>query len=251
MITFDLMFFVVAIPAVIFAGISKGGFGSGAAFAATPILALILEPAVALGIMLPLLMLVDVAALRPYWRQWHAPSARVMCLGAVPGVAIGVLFFQTANPDVFRVLIGVISVAFVAYDFARRIGILRVAAQPFRPALGAITGMAAGFTSFVSHAGGPPVAAFLLSQDIGKTTYQATTVITFWVINLLKAVPYAILGVFTAQTLLANLFLAPFALIGAWLGVKAHRIIPERLFFAVTYVLLLVTGSKLILDALG
>ena len=33
MFEMDLMFFTVAIPAVIFAGISKGGFGSGVAFA--------------------------------------------------------------------------------------------------------------------------------------------------------------------------------------------------------------------------
>lgn len=251
MMALDITFLALAIPAVIFAGVSKGGFGSGAAFAATPILALAVEPAVALGVMLPLLMLVDVAALRPYWGQWHAPSAKVLCLGGVPGVVLGIWLYQAANPDVFRFLIGFISVAFVAYELARRGGLLCIPAQPFRPVLGAFAGVIAGFTSFISHAGGPPVAMYLLSQTMGKTTYQATTVITFWVINLLKAVPYAVLGVFTAQTLMANLVLAPFALLGAWLGVKAHRIIPERLFFGVTYILLLVTGSKLILDAIS
>ena len=39
--SFDLTFFLVAVPAVIVAGISKGGFGSGAAFVAAPMLALI------------------------------------------------------------------------------------------------------------------------------------------------------------------------------------------------------------------
>ena len=42
---FDATFFALAIPAVIFAAISKGGFASGAAFAATPILALVIPPA--------------------------------------------------------------------------------------------------------------------------------------------------------------------------------------------------------------
>jgi len=44
--------------------------------------------------------------------------------------------------------------------------------------------------------------------------------------------------------------LAPFALLGAWLGVKAHFLIGERVFFALTYVLLTVTGAKLVLDGL-
>jgi uncharacterized membrane protein YfcA len=45
-------------------------------------------------------------------------------------------------------------------------------------------------------------------------------------------------------------FLAPVAILGAWLGVKAHYLVPERAFFALTYVLLTVTGIKLIWDAL-
>jgi len=58
-------FFAIAVPAVIFAGISKGGFGSGAAFASASILALVVPPGQALGIMLPLLMLIDVVTLGP------------------------------------------------------------------------------------------------------------------------------------------------------------------------------------------
>ena len=57
------------------------------------------------------------------------------------------------------------------------------------------------------------------------------------------------LGLFDADTLRVGLYLAPAALFGAWLGVKAHRMIPERLFFAITYVLLAITGTKLIFVA--
>ena len=49
---------------------------------------------------------------------------------------------------------------------------------------------------------------------------------------------------------LADLVLAPFAILGAWLGVRAHMLVPERLFFGLTYVLLVCTGSKLIWDTL-
>jgi uncharacterized membrane protein YfcA len=58
------------------------------------------------------------------------------------------------------------------------------------------------------------------------------------------------LGLFTRETLMIDLILAPFALLGAWIGVRAHRIMPERAFFAVTYVLLTITGIKLIWDGL-
>ena len=243
-------FFAVAAPAVIFAGISKGGFGSGAAFASASILALILEPGLALGVMLPLLMLMDVATLRPYWRRWSWPDARVLILGALPGVALGAALFRVAEPDVFRLLIGGVSVGFVGWQISRRTGIVRAARNKMSPMAGGIAGFAVGFTSFVSHAGGPPAAVYLLSQRLSKTEYQATTVLLFWAVNIAKFIPYAFLGMFTLETGLANLLLAPFAVFGAWLGVRAHHLVSESVFFGLTYVLLTITGCKLIWDGL-
>ena len=56
-------FILLLILAVLLAGISKGGFGSGASFICIPILALVIEPTQALGIMLPLLMVMDAVSL--------------------------------------------------------------------------------------------------------------------------------------------------------------------------------------------
>ena len=248
--TLDLMFFLIAGPAVMFAGISKGGFGSGAAFAASSVLALVIEPGLALGVMLPMLMLIDVSTLRPYWGKWDKRAAVLLIFGGLPGVALGAALYTVADPDVFRFLIGAISLGFVAWQSARAIGWVRAAEHVMPVWAGALAGVVAGFTSFVSHAGGPPAAVYLLSLRIDKTRFQATTVLVFWAINIAKFIPYAALGMFTIQTGIANLVLAPFALLGAALGVHAHRMVPERLFFGITYVLLSVTGVKLIWDAL-
>jgi len=248
MLQLDLWFFAIAAPAIVFAGISKGGFGSGAAFAATSILALILEPGLALGVTLPLLMLMDAASLRPYWGKWDWAIARRMIVGGLPGVALGAWLFARTDADVFRVLIGGISIAFVIWQVGRSLGWIRTAARALPTWVGTLTGAVAGFTSFVSHAGGPPAAVYLLSLKLGKTAYQANTVLIFTAINIFKFVPYAFLGMFTLQTFTANIALAPFALLGTWLGVKAHRLVPERAFFLLTYVLLTATGTRLIWD---
>ncbi len=247
-LTFE--FFAIAAPAVIFAGISKGGFGSGAAFAAASILALVVEPGLALAVMLPMLMLMDFAALRSYWGKWNLRASVLLILGGMPGVAIGAALYARADADVFRVLIGLISVGFVLWQIAQRTGRIRAASRTLPDWAGVLSGLVAGFTSFVSHAGGPPAAVYLLSLRPTKTEYQASTVLAFWIINIAKFVPYAFLGMFTAQTGLANLVLAPFALFGVWVGVKAHHLMPERAFFLLTYILLSLTGTKLIWDGL-
>jgi uncharacterized membrane protein YfcA len=250
MLNLDLFFFCVAGPAVIFAGVSKAGFGSGAAFAAASVLALVVPPELALGIMLPLLMLIDVSSLKPYWGKWSTPDARLLILGGLPGIVAGILLYRVASPDLLRLLIGSVSVAFVLWQVALATGIVRMAKARMPDWAGLLFGSLTGFTTFISHAGGPPAAFFLLSRGLSKTRFQATTVIVFWVLNIVKFLPYAVLGMFTAQTFLANLVLAPFALFGTWLGVRAHVLVPERLFFAVTYVLLMMTGCKLIWDGL-
>jgi hypothetical protein len=243
-------FFALAIPATLFAGISKGGFGSGAAFAATPLLALILEPAEAIGVMLPLLIVMDFSALKPYWKQWDGPSARALILGGIPGVGLGAALYTVADPDLFRFLIGIVALGFVGFQLGRARGLIRPAKHPISDRAGILFGVGAGFTSFISHAGGPVAAMYLLSKPLSKRAFQATTVITFWVNNLVKFVPYLLLGIFTWQTALADLYLAPFAFIGVYLGVWAHRVVPERLYFTLVYVFLTIAGTKLIYDAL-
>lgn len=241
----DPAFWAVAVPAVVYAGIAKGGFGSGAAFAAAPVIALTVDPVLAVGLMLPLLMLMDVALLRAYWGGWRRDEIWRLAAGAVPGTLLGMALFGWAEARSIGLAIGCVALLFVAY---RLVIAPRLAARAprFPGWSGYAWGVVAGVGSFITHAGGPPVATYLLGRGHDKTTYQATTVAVFWVINLLKAVPYGVLGMFTAQTLLADLVLAPFAVLGSWLGVHAHRLVPERVFFAIAYGVLLIVGGRLV-----
>ncbi|WP_425071922.1 sulfite exporter TauE/SafE family protein [Sagittula sp. S175] len=247
LLTWSVLAFVV--PAVIFAGISKGGFGSGVAFASSSILALVLPPAVAVGLMLPLLMLMDVTSLWAYWKKWDWGVSKVLLIGSVPGTIIGALFWASANPDMIRFLIGAVALLFVAWQGARALNWIKLGAQ-IGPTGGVISGVVLGFTSFVSHAGGPAAAVYMLGQGMSKTSYQATTVLVFWAVNFFKAFFYAFMGIFTYDTLLLDLVLIPFAIAGTWMGIKAHHMLPEKWFFGITYVALTITGAKLMWDAL-
>jgi len=246
---FDGVFFAAAIPAVLLAGVSKGGFETAGAIAAAPLLALVIDPRMAVALMLPLLMLMDVASLRAYWRRWSWPEARTLMIGAIPGVVAGWALFGAVSSNGVRLMIGLLALGFVAYSLARRYDLL----GPGRPqplAAGLFWGSLAGFTSFVGHAGGPPAAVYLFGRRLAKTPFQATSVVTFWWVNLIKFPPYVALGMFNADTAKATLLLAPVGIAGVLVGAWAHKRVSETLFFGLTYALLGATGIKLVADAL-
>lgn len=246
----DTLFYVVAILAVLISAVSKGGFGSGAGFVSAPMLALVMPPAQAVGLLLPLLMLMDVTGLRTYWGKWDWPHSRSLMLGGIPGTILGWLLFRSISPDGVRLLVGSMAVGFVIFQLGRQQGWIPAPRRDRGPMAGLFWGTLTGFTSFVSHAGGPPATMYLLGAGLDKTKFQASTVVVFWFVNAIKLPFYIGLGMFTAESVKLNLILAPFAVGGVLLGVWAHNVVSPKLFFQLTYVLLVLTGTKLIYDAL-
>ncbi|MGR3435876.1 MAG: TSUP family transporter, partial [Shimia sp.] len=78
-----------------------------------------------------------------------------------------------------------------------------------------------------------------------------TTVLVFGVVNLIKLPLYTAAGALRPDMAPLIGALVPFALLGTWLGVRAHRAVPERAFFAVTYALLTLTGLRLVWEGLA
>lgn len=243
----DPWFYVAAVVAVLVLGIAKGGLAGGIGLVAVPLMSLTVEPARAAAILLPILMLMDAVALRPWWGRWDAHSLRTSAFGAVLGTGIGLVTFDRLSPDALRVMVGVIALAFsLRWWLVRDPG----PARPAGYARGTFWSALAGFTSFSVHAGGPPLHVYLLSQRLDKTTFQATTVAFFFAVNWLKIGPYAYLGQLDGSNLATSLVLAPLAPVGIALGAWLHHRIDEQLFFRVVYASLLVLGAKLVHDGL-
>ena len=146
-------------------------------------------------------------------------------LGGVAGTAIGWAIFGAISPDGVRLMVGPLGARLRRP--ARSPGRVGSAA-PARPRSGAREGPRAGarspgFTSFISHAGGPPASMYLLGVGLDKTTYQASTVLVFWWVNLIKLPAYVELGMLNRELVVPILILAPIAVAGVYLGVWAHR----------------------------
>ena len=242
-------FYVAAIPAVLVAGVSKGGFGGGLGILAVPLMAMTISPLEAAAIMAPLLCAMDIFGLRSYWGTWHRRLTLLMIPGAFAGMAVAALTFGAIGEASLRIFIGGIALFFALHYWLQRVAPLTRLAVPTW--LGPIAGALSGFTSFIAHAGGPPVQVFLLAQNLDKTLYVGTTVVFFTVLNYTKLVPYAGLGLFTWPNLATALVLAPLAPVGMWLGFKLHGKVSQELFYKLCYGFLVIVGAKLVADGLG
>jgi uncharacterized membrane protein YfcA len=229
---------------VILTGLSKGGFGGALGGTAVPLMAVAISPVQAASIMLPILCLADLFGLRLYFGKWDAANLKALIPGALIGVALGALTFGAFNEDAIRLLIGAITTLFVVIKWVQPAP-TQTAAVPSM-AKGTLLSAMSGFTSFVAHAGAPPIMMYLLPQRLDKTTYIATVNIFFLLTNAIKLVPYAWLGQFSSVNLLASLTLAPLVPLGVWLGYFLQEKISQVWFYRIAQAGLLLMGGQLI-----
>ena len=247
----DPVFYAAAVPAVLLFGIAKGGFGGVLGVAAVPIMALVMSPVQAAGILLPILCLMDLIGLWAYRGKWVWPELKLLLPASLVGITVGALLFGFMSVAVVRLIVGAIALTFILSSlYERRFReSLRGSYQP--RAAGVLGAAGAGFTSFVAHAGGPPLTMYLLRRPLNKTEFVATTTVFFAVVNYAKLLPYGMLGQLSTDNLLASVVLAPLAPIGIALGVWLHRHVTDRFFFRFAYVGLFVISLKLISDGLS
>jgi hypothetical protein len=239
-------FYAVAIPAVVLTGVSKGGIGAAGGFS-VPLLSLVISPVQAAAIMLPILILMDLIGLYAYRRDWDRRLMRVIMPAGLVGIGIGWLTFNFLDDDWIRVLLGAIACGFVAWNVAAG---PPAAAQPSRWK-GYACAAGSGFTSFVAHSGGPPLAIYLLPMRLEKALYVGTTIVFFTAINAAKVVPYLLLGLFDARNVGTAIVLLPIAVGGIVFGIWVRKRLSTLWFYRIAYTLMFVTGAKLLWDGVS
>ena len=241
----DPWFYALAVPAVLLMGLGKSGFLSGFGALATPLLSLAVPVPQAAAIMLPLLLVMDATGLQQLWRERDRVLLRQLMPAGLLGVAVGTLLFGVLSTAAVSGLVGALMLLFLAQQ-------LVFPPRPDAPPLPrwAAFGLAttSGFTSFVVHAGSPPLNVYLLPLRLPPITYAATAAVFFAAINLAKWLPYAWLGLIDPANLATSLLLLPVAPLGVWLGVWLARRIEPRWFYAVAYTGMFATGAKLLSD---
>lgn len=245
MVITDPWFYAAAIPAVLLMGLSKSGFANGFGSLATPLMALAVPVPQAAAIMLPLLLVMDGVGIQQLWKDRDRELLRLLLPAGLLGTVVGTLLFGVLSHRTVAAVVGILTLLFLAQRVAFPI---RDHVPRRSRRLGFLLGIASGFTSFVAHAGSPPISAYVLPLRLSPVTFTATTAVFFGAINLSKWIPYGYLGLIDGRNILTSLLLMPLAPVGVWSGIWLARRIEPTWFYRLAYSGMLLTGLKLLWD---
>lgn len=240
-------------------GMSKGGFPVGAI--ALPILILVWPAQAqaarsAVGFMLPMLCLMDLIAFIFYRRQVLWPRLRFLMPATILGVAVASFLFvsdETAlvavSDRMLKLLIGLLGILFVIYFAAKKWIFRHIHASDPNWTNGSLYGFAAGVTSTLAHAAGPVMQMYLLPQQLEKKKFAGTNCAFFWMLNLIKLIPFIWLGRIQPDNLKLGGVLLPVIPLGVAVGWWLTHKTNQKHYTALIYVVLLITSVTLILKA--
>lgn len=242
----DPFFYAVAIPAVLLLGVSKSGFGAGFGALAVPMMALAVTVPQAAAILMPVLLVMDLLGMAAFRKDVDWALFRFLLPWGLAGVGVGTLMFRVLDA---RLVAGVVGLVTLLFLLQRLLFPPRPDQAPPSRRMGALLTATSGFTSFIAHAGGPPINAYVIPMKLTPVLFTGTMAFFFFFINLSKWLPYAWLGLLDWRNMSTSLALLPFAPIGVWIGVRvAHRINPV-LFYRLIYAGMFLTAVKLLWDA--
>lgn len=236
----------LAMLAAVLVGFSKGGLPV-VSMLAVPILAQVMSPVAAAGVLLPVYVVSDMFGLWAWRKAFDARVLAIVAPATVVGIAIGWATASMVSDRMVGGLVGVIGTTFALNAILRpRIG----GAREPKLLAGWFWGTVSGFTSFVSHSGAPPWQIYALPLGMDKLVFAGTSTILFAWVNAIKLVPYYALG----QLSVANLKLAALLMVPASLavlaGVQLIKVIPQAAFFRIVIWALLAISLRLIWTAI-
>ncbi|MBP6483680.1 MAG: sulfite exporter TauE/SafE family protein [Rhodoferax sp.] len=239
---------MVSVPAVLLLGVSKSGFGAGFGSLAVPMMALAVPVPQAAAILMPVLLLMDLLGMAAFRKDFDRDLLKFLLPFGVLGIVIGALLFRSIQPHALAGIVGAFTLAFLAQ---RLVFPPRPDSAPPPRWLGALLTTTSGFTSFIAHAGGPPITAYVIPLRLSPVRFTATMAFFFFVVNLAKWIPYGFLGLLDWRNMATSLMLLPLAPIGVWTGVRMARRISPMLFYRFLYLGMFLTGVKLLWDGIA
>jgi uncharacterized membrane protein YfcA len=243
----------IATYAILLAGALAGGFVSGLAGFGTALMALgiwlyILPPAVAVPLVLICSVGSQISTLPSMWKLLDFRLALPFVMGGLIGMPIGTLLVAGADPQNFKLCVGVMLLVFpAALCFIRK----PMAFQFGGRLADAAVGFAGGILGGLAGLSGPlPILWASVrgwSKDQRRGVFQ---IFNGTVLGAALCLQIANGSVKTDLVWLAMLAL-PGTLIGARLGMRAYQALSDRNFYDVVLALLFLSGLGLVWSSIA
>jgi uncharacterized membrane protein YfcA len=228
-------------------GLSKGGLPT-IGMLAVPLLTLVMPPMQAAVLLLPIYILSDMVGIFLYRKAFSAVHLRILIPAGLVGIGLGWATASRVSDAALALLIGAVGIGFCLNTWLRSSPAASVA-QAHR-GWGRFWGALSGFTSFISHAGGPPFQVYMLPQKLPKLVFAGTSTLFFAAINAAKLLPYQFIRPYDGESLSQAVWLVPFALIGTVMGAWLTKRLADAWFFRLVQIGLFFISIKLVWSAL-
>jgi uncharacterized membrane protein YfcA len=228
---------LIALSAFII-GLSKAGL-KGIDMLNVTIMTIVFGGKASTGIVLPLLCVADILAVKYYHRHAQWPHVIKLMPWMVIGILVGVFVGKDLNEAIFRKVMATIIVLTVAIILV--IEFRKTMVVPGNKLFTAGMGLVSGFTTMLGNLAGAFSNIYFLAMRLPKNDFIGTGAWIFLIINLFK-LPFQVFywKNITTSSLLTDLALVPFLVLGFWCGIKLVARIKDDLYRQVVIVLTLI-----------
>ena len=221
----DLPFVIASAVAVLFASLTQGATGFGFVIVSVPIMAVYLDPKLAI----PVLLLLGIALSLPLMvhtrREFNIGRVWPMMLAGAAFTPVGTLVLARLDAPEIKVLLGVVtgtvSVALLL-GFQRTVRNQRLASIP----VGAASGLLTGATGLA----GAPVILFFTNQGVEQRQFRADIIYYLQVVSLSALPSYIVAGVLTVEAVRLAAVLLPVGVVGVSGGIWLSSRVPALVF---------------------
>lgn len=228
---------LIALSAFII-GLSKAGL-KGIDMLNVTIMTIVFGGKASTGIVLPLLCVADILAVKYYHRHAQWPHVIKLMPWMVIGILVGVFVGKDLNEAIFRKIMATIIVLTVIIILV--IEFRKTMVVPGNKLFTAGMGLVSGFTTMLGNLAGAFSNIYFLAMRLPKNDFIGTGAWIFLIINLFK-LPFQVFywNNITTSSLLTDLALVPFLVLGFWCGIKLVARIKDDLYRQVVIVLTLI-----------
>ncbi len=210
-------------------GMSKTGV-QGIMLMIVPLMAMAFGAKESTGVILPMLCMADIIAVAYYKRIADWKIVAKLLPTAILGFFLAIGVDSMIPGGQFRQLMGwTLMLALAVMIWSEIFGKENRWMKKWW--YSAIFGLLGGFTTMIGNAAGPVMSVYLLSMRKEKMEYIGINAWFFLVVNLLKVPLQAFVwDNITWDSLILNLSILPVIGIGALIGIRIVKLLPERVF---------------------